>query len=326
VIFVADTSGYVYALNSSDGSLIWENKIGGCIDISSPTISGGLIFIGTRDDSNGAFFALEESTGEILWKYPISASITAPPSIVDGMMLCGTDNWYMYAFNFGIGGGDWLLHRYDSSNTAYSPNGLTTWQYVEAQCTTNNDITTCIVTNYYDHDVKNITLKLDFNAYWYDSLGNLLKSDSDYYIMINLPTSSTMTFIISKNPLENLPPVEPIINGPTNGKAGTSYDYNFTATDPDGDDVKYYIEWGDGNTEWTGFSASGTPVIVSHTWDEEDTYIITAKAQDEYGLESDWATLEVEMPVNQQVTNPLLQMILERFPNAFPILRYLLGL
>ena len=125
----------------------------------------------------------------------------------------------------------------------------------------------------------------------------------------------------------NQPPTAPDINGPTSGNAGTSYDYNFTATDPDGDDVEYFVDWGDDNTEWTGFSASGTPVTVSHTWAEEDTYTITAKAQDEYGLESDWATLEVEMPVNQQVViNPLLQMILERFPNAFLILRYLLGL
>jgi len=102
-------------------------------------------------------------------------------------------------------------------------------------------------------------------------------------------------------------------------------EYTFNAVDPDGDDVKYFIDWGDGDTEWTGFSASGTPVVVSHTWAEEDTYTITAKAQDEYGLESDWGTLEVEMPVNQQVINPLLQMILERFPNAFPLLRQLLG-
>jgi len=121
-------------------------------------------------------------------------------------------------------------------------------------------------------------------------------------------------------------PNAPVITGPANGKAGTSYDYDFTATDPDGDDVKYYIDWGDGDTEWTGFSASGTPVIVSHTWVEEDTYTISAKAQDEHGLEGPEGTLEVTMPVNQQVTNPLLQMLLERFPNAFPILRHLLGL
>jgi len=126
--------------------------------------------------------------------------------------------------------------------------------------------------------------------------------------------------------VENDPPGAPVITGTTNGAAGTSYDYGFTATDPDGDDVKYFIDWGDNNTEWTGFSASGTPVTVSHTWAKKDTYTISAKAQDKYGIESDWATLEVEMPVNQQVTNPLLQMILERFPNAFPILRNLLKL
>ncbi len=42
----------------------------------------------------------------------------------------------------------------------------------------------------------------------------------------------------------------------------------------------------------------------------------------------DYCIIDVSLatPVNQQVINPLLQMILERFPNAFPILRYLLGL
>ena len=68
-------------------------------------------------------------------------------------------------------------------------------------------------------------------------------------------------------------PNAPTIDGPTSGSAGTSYTYTFTATDPDGDDVKYYIDWGDGDTEWTGFSASGIPVVVSHTWGEEDTYL-----------------------------------------------------
>jgi len=122
----------------------------------------------------------------------------------------------------------------------------------------------------------------------------------------------------------NNPPEIPDIDGPTNGKAGTSYDYDFTATDPDGDDVKYYIDWGDGDTEWTGFSASGTPVIVSHTWAEEDTYTITAKAQDEYGLESDWATLEVVMPVNQNTNYSPFILLLQKIIQRFPILEQLL--
>jgi len=82
----------------------------------------------------------------------------------------------------------------------------------------------------------------------------------------------------------NDPPGAPVITGTTNGAAGTPYDYDFTATDPDGDQVQYYIDWGDGNTEWTSFAASGTPVTVSHTWVEQETYTITAKAKDINGL------------------------------------------
>ena len=48
---------------------------------------------------------------------------------------------------------------------------------------------------------------------------------------------------------------------------------------------------------------------------------------DELGDEGDWATLEVAMPVNQQITTyPLLQKIFELFPNAFPLLRQILGM
>ena len=125
--------------------------------------------------------------------------------------------------------------------------------------------------------------------------------------------------------IDNLSPEAPIIDGTANGKAGTSYDYDFTATDPDGDDVKYFIDWGDGNTEWTGFSASGTPVTVSHTWAEKDTYTITAMAQDEHGLEGPEGTLEVSMPKNYNI-NLLFLRFLEQHPHMLPILRYLLGL
>jgi len=327
VVFIADASGYVYALDSTDGSLIWENKIGDCIDISSPTISGGLIFIGTRDGDNGAFFALKESTGKILWKYTIGASITAPPSIVDGMMLCGTDDWHMYAFDFGVGSGNWLLHRYDSSNTAYSPNGLTTWQYVEADCTTNIDITTCTITNYYDHGVKNIILKLNFSAYWYDSLGNLLKSNSDYYTIDSLSSLSSMTFLITKKPLESVPPEEPNIDGPISGKVRRNHEYTFVTTDPNNDDVYYYIKWGDGKIEnWIGPYKSGEEVTVSHMWVIKGTYTIKAKAKDIHGAESNWGTLTVTMPRNRAYINTPFLNFLQNHLNLFPILKLLLKL
>ena len=323
VVFISDDSGYVYAFDSTDGSLIWENKIGNCIDISSPTISSGLIFIGTRDGSKGAFFALDESTGEILWKCTIGSSITAPPSIVDGMMLCGSDFWYMYAFNLGIGSGDWLLHRYDSYNTAYTPNGLTSWQNVKADCTTNGNLTTCVVTNNYDNEAENITLKVDFIANWYDSLGNLLKENSDHYVIDNLSTLSSITFVIEKLPHENLPPLKPTINGPINGKIKTFYTYKFTSTDPEEDDIYYYIDWGDGTfTDWNGPYGSGLGVKWPQSWDTSGTYIIKAKAKDIHGAESPWGTHEITIPRTRATT----YLWYHCFSECFPLLERLLTL
>lgn len=200
VVFISDTSGYVYALNATLGTLLWETKIGNDIDISSPTLSGGLLFIGTRDGEGGAFFALNETTGAIVWKYPVGVSVTAPPSVADGMMFCGTDGWFMYAFDVGVGNGNWTLHRYDSWNRAYSPTGLTEWQFVNASCSTARGVTTCMVTNAYDHDVSNVMLMVNFSAYWYDSFGTLLKSGSDNYTIGQLSSGSTMTFTITKTP------------------------------------------------------------------------------------------------------------------------------
>lgn len=104
----------------------------------------------------------------------------------------------------------------------------------------------------------------------------------------------------------NTPPYQPSITGPTNGKIGVEYKYTFVTTDSDWDEwIYYYIEWGDGDVEeWVGpyqyFFLFGYQAILSHTYEEKGTYIIRAKARDNYGGESNWSTLEVIMPVNQQ--------------------------
>lgn len=113
----------------------------------------------------------------------------------------------------------------------------------------------------------------------------------------------------------NTPPEKPDINGPTNGNIGTSYPYTFTSTDSDGDQVSYYIKWGDGSTTpWTAFQSSGSPgYSESHTWIVQNTYTIEAKARDIFGTESDWATLPVTMPKPKAI-NPLFVRFFERFP------------
>ena len=122
------------------------------------------------------------------------------------------------------------------------------------------------------------------------------------------------------------PPGAPTITGPDNGDAGTSYNYVFNAVDPDGDDVRYIIQWGDTETDTTDYAASGTDVTVPHTWTTRGTFTITAKAQDTFGQVGPETTKTVTMPRNKVLHNTLFLRLLEWFPNAFAILRYIFGL
>ena len=124
---------------------------------------------------------------------------------------------------------------------------------------------------------------------------------------------------------ENQRPVNLSIEGPPRGKVGRPIKYTFTATDPDGDNVYLWIEWGDEtSTGWFGPFDSGKGVTRYHIWSEEGTYDIKAKAEDIYGGEGDWETLTVTMPRNKIATyNSLFLRFLERFPILQKILLFL---
>ena len=125
-------------------------------------------------------------------------------------------------------------------------------------------------------------------------------------------------------------PNKPTITGETNGNAGTEYEYTFTTTDPESDNVFYWIKWGDGNEDgWLGDYPSGNEIKHKHTFSETGTYTIKAKAKDVLGKESEWGYLEVFMPVNQQSsqqiilqqsTNPLFLQILGRLIYRVPMI------
>jgi len=64
--------------------------------------------------------------------------------------------------------------------------------------------------------------------------------------------------ITNNEELPNDPPEKPTINGPTSAKTGEDHKYTFVTTDPDGDDVYYFVDWGDEtNSSWLGPSNSG---------------------------------------------------------------------
>ena len=130
--------------------------------------------------------------------------------------------------------------------------------------------------------------------------------------------------------IANEPPTAPDIEGPTSGKVGVEYEWTIVTMDSDGDDVTYYIDWGGecGGGEWHGPYPSGEEVILTHMYTVRSTFIINAMTVDEQGAESNWTYFEVTMPQNKALTFNfnLLEWLFERFPNAFPILRHMLGL
>lgn len=101
----------------------------------------------------------------------------------------------------------------------------------------------------------------------------------------------------------NLPPVKPQNpSGETNGKINVEYTYTSSTTDPDGDQVSYWFEWGDGtNSGWVGPYASGATGSAKHKWTTKGAYQIKVKAKDIYGAGSNWSDpLPISMPASQK--------------------------
>ena len=119
----------------------------------------------------------------------------------------------------------------------------------------------------------------------------------------------------------NRPPVRPSIDGLRALLVpNIDYEYDIATTDPDGDDVFYYIDWGDGTFEdWFGPCKSGENVTMIHSWPEVTRmYEIRVKVKDIYGAESDWGTMYVIIIKSRAVSESpfarLIFNIVERFP------------
>ena len=95
----------------------------------------------------------------------------------------------------------------------------------------------------------------------------------------------------------DLPPETPSTpSGPPSGYPGITYAYDTNTTDPEGDDVKYEFNWGDGTPNTiTGWYDSGETATVSHHWASPGTYEVKVRARDS---EHDWGSWSPSLTVN----------------------------
>lgn len=147
------------------------------------------------------------------------------------------------------------------------------------------------------------TMDLETTYYW-----QIISEDS----MGLTATGPIWSFTTQSEP--NEPPEAPVIYGPPSGPPGKELFWAFTSIDPDGDQLKYIIDWGDGNSLETDYYPEGKAVEASHTYEEQGGYTITVKAEDEKGVESEESTFELVIETTRTVYHKLLLRLFERFP------------
>ncbi len=105
--------------------------------------------------------------------------------------------------------------------------------------------------------------------------------------------------------------------GRTNGKPDREYKFKSSTTDPDGDELWYLWDWGDGNySEWLGPYASGNECEASYAWKQEANFSIKVKSKDGKGGVSSWSEEFIfSTPKNKAISTAFFfQRLLQHFP------------
>jgi len=332
--------GRIYALNPN-GTEKWHYDTGFWI-YSSPAIGdNGTIYIGSHDNYLYALYP----NGTLKWRFKTGKEVKSPPAIgEDGTIYVGSWDGYVYAI-YPNGTLKWKFNTRDATETsptialdgtiyvgAYSgkifsisPNGTENWMYeTDDWVLASPAIDKYGIIYVGSLDGTLYALNPDGTVRWkFATGGNIEPSpaigeDGTIYFGADFTSEPDFySYLYAIEIIENEPPDKPTIDGATSGKIKTEYTYTAVTTDPDGDNVSFYFDWGDGtNSGWTGYVPSGIQVYESHTWSKKGTYEIKVKVQDVYGAESEWATLEVTMPKNKpfNFNFPIISWLLERFP------------
>jgi len=99
VVYVGSFDGNIYALNATNGALLWTYKTSDWV-FSSPAVANGIVYVASL---NHNLYALNAKTGALLWTYATAGSISSSPAIANGVVYVGSDDNNVYALNANTG-------------------------------------------------------------------------------------------------------------------------------------------------------------------------------------------------------------------------------
>lgn len=127
-VYVGSQSGYLSALNLSDGSVRWKYKASGPIGESSPCVAGGTVFIG---DLNGMLHAVRTSDGKAVWTFKTGGEIKSSPVVVGDRVLIGSYDEHLYCVSSSNGS---LLWKVRSNGPIHCTAGVSRGMAYVAGC------------------------------------------------------------------------------------------------------------------------------------------------------------------------------------------------
>lgn len=353
-VFFGSNDKYVYCLDKDDGSLIWKYDTGGEVH-SSPAIAYGNVYIGS---SGQGLFCLDTETGDLVWKYLINNGIWSSPSVADNKIFYGNDPCcgtpaYFYCTDAFSGELIWQYNIGGDIGMKSAPGIAAGIVFIGAG---NGEVFAFGGNELYADahgpytGVENTPIQFkgsvyggnpDYSYHWDFGDGKSSNEQNPTHIFTT-PDEYNVTFTVNDNGNNvaidetlayieeriNNPPNVPVIEGPINGGIDKKYTYCISSiVDPNDDKLYIFWDWGDEtNTDWQGPYNSSEQVCEQHIWNNRGNYTIKVKLKDEYGEESDWGYLEVTIPRYKMTANSLFQRLIEKLPNAFPILRLFLKL
>jgi len=116
----------------------------------------------------------------------------------------------------------------------------------------------------------------------------------DYSIVVADVNGYGRIFCNFENGLHCLGSVSPetpvIYSSPDQGQVGVEYEFGAITTDPEGLDIAYCFDWGDGSeSSWTNYTPSGEPVEVTHIWETSGDFTVKVKAKNSDDMETEWS-------------------------------------
>lgn len=97
--------------------------------------------------------------------------------------------------------------------------------------------------------------------------------------------------VVCESPMPNQAPARPVIEGPDSVSVGEPAEFHVTVFDADGDRMRVYVAWGDGDTsDYGDFAQSHQTLLFEHTFSRADTFLVSARCHDMAPLFSEWST------------------------------------